>query len=188
MNTNKHPLTEDWRMYFGATYIFSTASGEPRAMYVEDVERTGDDRQLEGMVFIGTIYNVHGEVEYGRWPAEQRDDFRPVSGYFDLESSGFRDRYVTFHVANRSQRKGIDARNVLINGAANGIAGHRLCRIYAESLEMASRPGHRDFFIKPDQTVFWKGLRVGTMTDGVFVANEIHKNKEQQLWRLLQTI
>lgn len=190
MNNNTHPLTEDWRMYFNGTYIFSTAFGEPRAMLVEDVERNedGDDRQLDGMSFSGTVYNVNGEVEWGRWTADNRDDFRPVSGYFDLEGNGRRNRYITYHVANRSQRKGVDPRNILTNGQAQGMSGQRICRIYSQSLEMASRPGHRDFYISAENNVYWKGLQVGTMTDGVFTANNLHQNKEAMLWRLLQTI
>ncbi|AWY03068.1 hypothetical protein SCYZ1_12 [Pseudomonas phage SCYZ1] len=190
MNNNTHPLTEDWRMYFNGTYIFSTSNGEPQAMLVEDVERVdgGDDRQLDGMVFSGSTFNVNGELEWARWSADIRDDFRPVSGYFDLEGNGRRNRYITYHVANRSQRKGVDSRNILTNGNASGMSGVRLARIYSQSLEMASRPGHRDFYIKEDGAVYWKGLSVGTMTDGAFTANQLHTNKEAMLWRLLQTI
>lgn len=190
MKNNTHPLTQDWGMYFNGTYIFSNASGESRCMSVENVEkkRGGDDTDLDGMEFVGTVFNIHGEVEYGRWSAEDRDDFRPVSGYFDITGDGLRDVHVTFNVNNRSQRKGVDPRNVLLNGMALGVQARQLCRIYQQSLEMISRPGHRDFYVAPNGVVNWKGIHVGHLADNQFTAVEAHKNKEAMLWQLLQTI
>lgn len=184
---NIHRLTDDWRMYFNGTYIFSNINGEYRAMYVDDVVRTGDDRGLEGMVFSGNTYNIHGEVGHEEWTADRRIDFRPISGYYDVSGNG-RKTWVTFHIPNRTQRKGLDSRNVIADGVPGTLNARKLVRMFIQSLEFMSKPGSRDFYIREDSRVSWKGMEVGNMVDGVLVCNEIHKNKEATLWRLLQTI
>ena len=186
MKNNIHRLTEDWRMYFCGSFIFATVDGEDRAMYVEDVVRTGDDTDTEGMEFLGIITRPNGDQDHGRWPANWREEFRPISGYYRLGNNQHK-TWVTFNVPNRTQRKGVDNRNVLLNGTP-GCSHLQMLKIFEQSQEYVSKPGTRDFYIKTNGEVHWKGFEVGRMTDGNFVANDHHKNKEALLWRLLQSI
>lgn len=187
MKNNIHRLTEDWRMYFCGTFIFAAIEGQYRVMQVDDVLRSGDDTQLEGMDFVGTIWDTEGNMSNGRWGAASREEFRPISGYYQLGQDPNVKAWVTFNVPNRTQKKGVDTRNVLLNNMP-GCSPERLLKIFIQSQEYVSKPGNRDFHVKTNGRVFWKGLEVGNMVDGAFVASELHKNKEAVLWRLLQTI
>lgn len=187
MKNNIHRLTEDWRMYFCGTYIFAAINGQYHIMLVDDVVRDGDDTQLEGMRFIGTVWDQEGHTSEGRWEANIREEFRPISGYYSLVNNQEVKTWVTYNVPNRTQRKGVDSRNVLLNNTP-GCTPERLLKIFVQAQEYISRPGNRDFYIRTNGQVFWKGLEVGNMVDGAFVANDLHKNKEAVLWRLLQTI
>jgi hypothetical protein len=185
---NRHPLTEDFRMYFNNTYVFSMSNGEPQAMFVTGTTRLGNDTQLEGVGLLGDVYNARGLVAEGAtWAASTIETLRPPSGYYDLRGDGRRRSYVTFQVANRTNRKGVDPRTLLINNRQAHINGSSMARLYAQALEMNSRPGYRDFYRNPEGVVFYKGFEVGTMEEGQpFEANQENKSRESMLWRLLQ--
>lgn len=173
-------------MYFCGSFIFAMIEGEYRTMYVEDVIRNGDDTDTDGMEFMGIVTRPNGDQENTRWAANIREEFRPISGYYRLGGNAAKS-WVTFNVPNRTQRKGVDNRNVIIGGTP-GASHLQMLRIFTQSLEYISKPGTRDFYITQGGNVRWKGLDVGSMVDGAFVANEHHKNKEALLWRLLQSI
>lgn len=183
---NIHRLTDDWRMYFCNSYIFALIDGNYRVMSVDDVVRTGDDRGTNGMQFQGHSWGLDGEPVYQEWSADIREEFRPISGYYDV--GGRKPSWITFHIPNRTQRKGLDSRNILVDGVPGGINPVGILKMFIQGLELVSKPGTRDFLKLEDGRVFWKGIHVGSMTDGVLVCNETHKNKEAMLWRLLQTI
>lgn len=184
MRNNIHRLTEDWRMYFCGTYIFAEFEGRYRTMFVDDVVRTGDDTKLEGMEFVGTSYDAEGNEYHNRWPADIRLEFRPISGYYELGTNGAK-IWVTYNVPNRTQKKGVDARNVLLGGTP-GCRSDKLVKIFTQAQGFISKPGSRDFYILTSGVVRWKGVEVGRMNGNEFVANDHHKNKEALLWRLLQ--
>lgn len=186
MKNNIHRLTEDWRMYFCGSYIFALMNGEYCTMYVEDVVRNGDDTDTNGMQFIGIVTKPNGDQDNTRWDADLREEFRPISGYYRLGNNAAK-TWVTYNVPNRTQRKGVDSRNVLLSGSP-GCTALQMLKIFTQSLEYISKPGTRDFYVTNAGAVKWKGLDVGNMVDGAFVANEHHKNKEALLWRLLQSI
>lgn len=185
---NKHPLTDDFRMYFNGTVIFRDNSGEIEAMYVEGTERIGDDTTLDGFNLQGQTYSADKELGYARWVATDMINYRPISGYYDLNGKGARSYYVEFVVNNRSQRKGIDPRNIRVNGAPYIPTNHALCRIFAQSQDFISNPGLRDLFTNSKKEVYWKGIKVGKMTADGFVVNEQHKQVEGLVCRLLQSI
>lgn len=186
MKNNLHRLTDDWRMYFAGTYIFAIIDGRYATMYVDDVERTGDDRDLDGMTFHGTVTYSNGDQEASSWLANVRDEFRPISGYYQLGNHRDRRYWFQYTVPNRTQKKGLDTRNALVDHAP-GISARYLAQVYQQSQDFLSRPGARDFYVRGN-VVKWKGLEVGRMDGDVFVANENHKNKEALLCRLLQSI
>lgn len=188
MKNNRHRLTEDWRMYFCGTYIFAFIQGVLKTMIVDDVTRVhgGDDTQLDGMEFHGITTDGDGNTQHEVWNAEIREEFRPISGYYVLGNNG-RKSWVTFNVPNRTQKKGVDSRHVVVNNGT-GATGAQLARIFVQAQEYISKPGNRDFYVMANGAVHWKGLEVGRMDGATFVANEAHKNKEAVLWRLLQSI
>lgn len=185
---NRHPLTDDMRMYYAGTYIFRNAKdGTIEAMLVDGTERIGDDTLFDGFDFIGHVYtsDLNKEATYGRFNGTDLIEYRPFSGYYNL--GGKAKKYVTFAVNNRSQRKGIDSRNVLIGNRAAGLTGQQMVMIYEQSQAMCSNPASRDIYISGTK-VHWKGNEVGTLTDGKFEANETHKQVEGLVCRLLQNI
>lgn len=184
---NQHPLTADFQMYYSGTYVFRLINGVPHAMLVDGTERNGDDTQLEGVLFIGSVWDERNGLDVQQWPASEIDSIRPMSGYYNLNLNGDRRWYIQYSVNNRSQRKGFDSRNLIVDGEPNGLGGVKICRIYAQTLEMNSRPAHRDLWINGDK-LHWKGTEVGTMTAGAFTAHEQFKSCEALICRLLQTI
>lgn len=122
----------------------------------------------------------------GSWLASIRDEFRPISGYYQLGARADRRYWFQYTVPNRTQKKGLDPRYVLIDSSPGATATY-LAQVYQQSQDFLSRPGARDFYIRAN-VVKWKGVEVGRMVDGNFVANETHKNKEALLCRLLQSI
>ena len=76
---------------------------------------------------------------------------------------------------NRTQKKGLDSRHILVDSAP-GASAHQLAQIYQQSQDFLSRPGARDFYVRAN-VVKWKGVEVGRMVDGNFVANETHKKQ-----------
>lgn len=189
---NQHPLTEDMRMYYGQTYIFREKDGKVEAMLVENTEAVGDDRLMDGFEFIGLVFTSDTKPEdavYGRFLGSDMIEYRPFSGYYDLSKKGLRNRYVTFAVNNRSQRKGLDPRNILINGAPSGLHGWQIVELYEQSQQMCSNPASRDIFVTKAGEVHWKGQLVGTLgKEGKFTSNENHKPVEELVCRLLQNI
>lgn len=184
---NTHPLTGDFSMYYSGTYIFAIIDGVPHTMMVEGTEKVGDDTQLDGVQMLGQVYNERQNVGFGRWLASTIEAVRPFSGYFNVNDPAASRNYLTWVVNNRTQRKGIDPRNAVLDGRGFQLSGTQMCKVFAQSLEMNSRPGYRDIFID-DNKVHWKGLHVGTMTDGAYVAEEKHKKLETLVCRLLQNI
>ena len=59
--------------------------------------------------------------------------YRPLSGYYDLDGNGVRDKYVTISLNNRTQRKGLSKSNVMVNGNQGEISPRQLCRMFAQS-------------------------------------------------------
>lgn len=184
---NKHPLTEDMRMYYGGTYIFRIVNGEVETMLVETTERKGDDTDLKNVIFWGQAFNEKGELGEAKWSGADMVNFRPPSGYYDLKGNGVRDRYVTYTVSNRSQRKGFDNRACIVNNQGYNITGRELARMYPQAQAMDSRPGHRDIFIKGTE-VHWKGYMVGKFDAKKFVADDKFKKLETLICQLLQSI
>lgn len=184
---NTHPLTGDFNMYYTGTYIFRLIDGVPHTMMVEGTEQDGDDTQLDGVLMLGTVFNERENLGFQRWPASTMEAVRPFSGYFNLAGGADERSYLTWSVNNRTQRKGVDPRNALVGGRPSGLSGSQMCKVFSQSLEMNSRPGYRDIYIK-DGTVHWKGLKVGTMGDSGYVANEQYKQLEVLICRLLQHI
>ncbi|CCE60775.1 hypothetical protein tf_20 [Pseudomonas phage tf] len=191
MKGNKHPLQSsgDFGMYYNGTWVFSYVNGQPHAMYVEGTERVagGDETQLSGVLLIGNTFNADGDAGYSRWACDRIEDFRPISGYCDF-GSGVRNKYVTYNVPNRTQKKGLDQRNILVNNRQTNLRGHQMVMLFTQTLGMVSSPADRDFYITGDNlgVVFWKGVEVGRLVNGALVCNETHKTKEIILCRLLQ--
>ncbi|ARB31540.1 hypothetical protein B5P22_31025 [Pseudomonas tolaasii] len=183
---NQHPLTEDMRMYYAGTYIFRYGpEGEVQCMCVNGTERTGDDTKLDGFNFIGDVFNADKQID-GVWSfkGDQLLDWRPFSGYYDIDGKG--KKYITFSVNNRTQRKGVDPRNIVLNGRSNGLNCKVMCKVFEQSLNMCSNPASRDIYVDGDK-VNWKGNLVGTIDKvGVFVPGDKHKQIEDFICRLLQ--
>lgn len=183
---NRHPLTDDFRMYYNSTYIFlDTEDRGTVCMYVQGVRCIGDDTKLDGMKFVGECYSATRDLGELEIKASQMIDHRLPSAYYQF---GDVKKFVTFNVPNRSQKKGLDARQVLLNSSPWSPGGKHLMKMYEQSLTMNSAPGNRDFYVVGN-VVNWKGLEVGTMDDaGRLSCNERWKSKEAMLWQLLQTI
>uniref|UniRef100_A0AB39C6W6 Virion structural protein n=1 Tax=Pseudomonas phage KV2023 TaxID=3234047 RepID=A0AB39C6W6_9CAUD len=181
---NRHRLAGDFNMYYSSTFAFFRVDGEPRVVYVDDTESIGDDRQFDGFRLLGNVFRPDGGQYYGGVVYSEVEGVRPPSGYYDVFGSGERDTYVSFLVNNRTQRKGVDPRNVLINHGQQAVTGQMMIRIFLQAEEMISDPAHRDFFIK-DGVVNWKGVKVGQMVDNRLSVDEQFKNQEDLLCRLL---
>ncbi|UMO76479.1 hypothetical protein DNAM_530 [Pseudomonas phage BroderSalsa] len=184
---NRHPLTEDFRMYFSGTYVLRIADGgEVQAMYVETTDRNGDDTQLSGVTFMGSTYNSKGRVAVDSFSADQMIEFRPVSGYFDIGRG--EKEYISFTVNNRTQKKGIDPRCAMANGRGLDLNGKIVAKLFEQSQAMISNPAARDINVTKDGEVHWKGLHVGKTTGGEYTPIEQYKGLEKLVCRLLQNI
>ncbi len=182
---NTHPLTDDMRMYYSGTYIFREHKGVIQCMYVESTERIGDDRMMDGFEFIGPVSDHTGsDGEFKRWLGSDMIQYRPLSGYYDLDGSGVRDKYVTIALNNRTQRKGLDRRNVMVNGVQGEISPRQLCRMFAQSEELCSQPKARDTYVDGDKA-YWKGNLVGTIDGDKLVVLEPFDKMEGFLCQLL---
>lgn len=187
---NQHPLTADYRMYLHDTYVFAFIDGELQTMCVSDTRRTGDDRTMEGFEVMGSVYNRDGRIgeDWAQWPANILEAFRPISGYYDLTGRGQRNRYITFVVNNRTQRKGVDIRNVMVHGRQRGCHPNELVRIWEQSRDMPSRPGHRDFYQEASGKLHWKGSHIGRIEGENFIAEPDFEKYKDLVCRLLQSI
>ncbi|AUX83646.1 hypothetical protein FDJ32_gp17 [Pseudomonas phage NV1] len=183
---NQHPLTEDMRMYYAGTYIFRHGSeGEVQCMMVNGTERIGDDTKFDGFRFVGDIHTAEKSLpDVWTFRGDELLDWRPFSGYYDVDGKG--KRYITFSVNNRTQRKGVDPRNIVVNGRQNNLNCKIMCKVFEQSLTMCSNPASRDLWVN-DGKVHWKGNQVGTLDkEGVFTPGEHHKQIEEFVCRLLQ--
>ncbi|BDA97009.1 hypothetical protein [Pseudomonas phage vB_PaS-HSN4] len=172
-----HPLAGDFTMYYGYTYAFFRKDGVPHVMYVEGPEYDGDDPRFDGFRLLGNVYRPDGSNYYGGVVYSEVESVRPSSGYYDVFGRGVRDTYVSFLVNNRTQRKGVDPRNILLNHGQQAITGDMLIRIFTQAEEMISAPSDRGFFIM-DGVVHWKGLKAGPTVDGRLSGGGLLKNQE----------
>ncbi len=185
---NKHPLTDDMRMYYNGTYVFREKDGRIEAMFVDGTTRDGDDRQMAGVVFQGNTWNSDGGLDEIQWHGDELLPVRIVSGYYDLDGKGVRNKYLTYSINNRSQRKGVDVRNFMVNGGGFNFSGHLLCRVVEQGGAMCSNPGYRDLFVGKEK-VYWKGNFAGTIQkDGSFKAEKPFANFEDYVCQLLRSI
>lgn len=185
---NKHPLAADFSMYYAGTYIFRQGQKGYEAMLVDQTEATGDDTRLDGFVMIGRTFNSKEDLGVKRWPADQIINFRPTSGYYDV-GRGQRDSFITFAVNNRTQRKGIDTRNIIVNGGPAHLDGTQMVKLFEQAQGMDSRPGQRDLFVDKSNNVHWKGAKVASVDGkGKVTMAEQFKQFEEIVCRLLQSI
>lgn len=184
---NDHPLAGDFTMYYGNTYVFFEKEGVPHVMYVEGTEEDGDDTRFDGFILLGRTYTLDdNEGRYSRVRFSDVVTDRPASGYYDIHGTGFRNVYVTFAVNNRTQKKGLDPRNFILNGiGSNGsLYPVHVLRIFLQSRDMISSPSHRDFYTEEGKRVFWKGMLVGDLVEGQLVVKDEFKKQEGLLCRL----
>lgn len=185
---NRHPLSADFNMYYNGTYIFRQGPKGYEAMMVEGTDRNGDDTMPSGVNLMGQAYNSAGELGFQTWTGDEIINFRPISGYYAVGRTKERSSYLSFSVNNRTQRKGFDPRNVLLNSSPWAPNGQRMVQIFEQAQGLDSRPGARDIFVDKAGKVHWKGVHTGTNTDGKYVSEEAFKQFEEIVCRLLQSI
>lgn len=184
---NKHPLTADFHMYYAGTYVFRNGPNGPEAMLVDGTNANGDDTQYAGVNLSGHTYSETAELGYVTWTGDEMVNFRPISGYFALKGKE-RSSFVTFAVGNRTQRKGFNARDVIVGGGPWTPNGSQVVKLFVQSQGLDSRPAFRDLYIDKNRAVHWKGVKVGSQdAEGKFTADEAFKQFEEMVCRLLQS-
>lgn len=162
---NRHPLTADFQMYYRGTYVCRQAPDGYDTMYVENVTSNGDDRVVNNLLFIGHVCRASGEVldDLQTWPGSEIEVRIPKHGYYSVPGSTA-PIYLSYAPQNRTNRRGMDPRVIMINGRGKSDLRHRTINVLFNQCEF---PGQfsRDLCVHSNN-LLWKGMTVGTLVNG----------------------
>jgi hypothetical protein len=158
-------------------------------MYVDAIESDGDDRQLRNILFRGRVVLASGEdtsEEISTWRGDIIEVRIPKHGYYSLPGmSG--PVYLSYLPQNRTNRRGLDPRTIMINGRAKSDLRRRQINTLFNQCEF---PGQfsRDLCVH-NNNLLWKGILVGTLVNGdVTILNQYQQVRDlicEQLGKFL---
>lgn len=168
---NRHPLTNDFRMYYQGTYVTRDTPMGYEVMFVAAVDSAGDDTDPHNVVFRGRTWGPDGQDISldSRWRGDEVQARIPRFGYYNFGDGPV---YVSYASNNRTNRKGLDARIILFNGQSGGLNGRKASVLFNQC-EFPGQFG-RDLCVSNNR-LLWKGQTVGTLRNGDVV---LRKNKE----------
>ena len=160
---NRHPLTRDFQMYYVGTWVVRQGAEGLDVMYVRAVTHRGDDRNLENIQFHGEAHDATGHnLGEQTWIASQVVPRIPRYGYYNLGNGPV---YLTYNLNNRTNRKGLDTRTILVNGRPfrDTATGRAISMLFNQ----CEFPGQfsRDLCVHSNR-ILWKGQIVGTLVNG----------------------
>lgn len=186
---NQHPLVADFQMYYRGCYVCRAVPDGYDTMYVEAITADGDEREIANIRFVGHVFRCGAsgpEEELHTWRGDEIEVRIPRHGYYSLPGSTV-PVYLSYVAQNRTNRRGLDPRTILINGRTKGDLRHRSINIL---FNQCLFPGQfsRDLCVY-NNNLLWKGMEVGTLVNGnVTIQTKYEKAKElicEQLGRSL---
>ncbi len=179
---NTHPLVRDFNMYYGGTYIASEGPDGLSVMHVSEVTSEGDERLIENLRFVGKAWDPSGNyLGVQTWTGDQMVPRIPRCGYYDLPGMGV--VYVSYSIGNRTNRKGLDPKTVLVNNAGSRMNGQSIAILFNQ----CEFPGSfgRDVCVVNNK-ILWKGLEVGLLRSGEVTIWKDHEDSMEFICKLLQ--
>lgn len=176
---NRHPLTADFQMYYRGCYICRSGPNGYDTMYVDTVNAAGDDRQVRNIRFHGPVFRA-GQTEaddnWGEWAGDEIEVRIPRHGYYLFNGSST-PVYLSYQAQNRTNRRGLDPRTVMINGRVKPDLRHRQINTLFNQCEF---PGQfsRDLCVH-DNSLLWKGVAVGTLVNGNVTINASYEKAKE---------
>ncbi len=182
-------LRDDLRMYFGGSFVgFRGTDGEPRAMYVSDISYDGDGDQLSSYKLHGTVFKPAGskgkvvaEPEYGGTSVEGITYF-PKSGYYNCNGKV---SYVEFTLANRTNRKGLEANRVIVDGQQGAGDTRSIAALFLDQPFPGQLCHSRDWHLDSGNNIHFRGQHVGLVENKQPKLDDQYKYLEAPLCKLL---